>query len=309
MSKNLARAAVLGVAAFAAVVSLSGGAVAAPTAYAPLPLPTDSVGPKQIQTAGVWGGDIHDNTIPWSKLGFDLRQHITASDVTLPDAIKSSTQIKAGAVDESDLSTALQTKINAVGPTYLANWGEIFRNTIKSGHAELGASSAGEALNITTPSAADAAAFGNEADFAGKPVALTAVKYEVFTTGENAALGDNMPSIKIEISNPSAGATYTTLVYAPANSTSNAWTAIDAKADTGNHWGFTGTWFNADPTRCGMNGTRCTLADALAVLGPDAKFISAGVGKGRDYEFHGAVRSLTINATTYKFTAGGVLAN
>lgn len=112
MSIKLGRIAVLGVAAVATVVSLSGGAVAAPTAYAPLPLPANSVGPTQIQTAGVWGTDIHDNTIPWSKLGYDLRQHVTASDVTLPDAIKSSTQIKAGAIQESDLNAALQTKVN-----------------------------------------------------------------------------------------------------------------------------------------------------------------------------------------------------
>jgi len=44
--------------------------------------------------------------------------------------------------------------------------------------------------------------------------------------------------------------------------------------------------------------------------GPDdgAKFISAGVGKGRDNAWHGAIRSLTIGSTTYNFTAGGVLA-
>ena len=128
-------------------------------------------------------------------------------------------------------------------------------------------------------------------------------------TGENSAIAaGNMPSIKFEISNPTDAATYTTLVYTPDNSASNAWTKIDAAADTGKHWGFTGTWFNADPSRCGLNGARCTLSEALAVLGTNAKFLSAGVGKGRDYAWHGAIRSLTLNDYTYKFTAGGVLA-
>ncbi|MFG1624443.1 hypothetical protein [Kribbella sp. NPDC049227] len=323
MHKHTGRAAVLGVAAIVATVGLTGGASASP---APAPRAASAVvpGPNTVGTAqlknqavtaakigpsAVWGSMIHTNTIPLDRMGWDFRQAIAAADVSKADAIKSSSQIKAGTVDESDLNAALQAKINGPGgPSYLKNWGEIFRNTIGNARADLGQSSAGEGLNFNVPTGQDAVMWGNEADFAGKPVALSAVKYEVFQTGENSAIAGNMPSIKFEISNPVAGATYTTLVYSPDNSASNTWTKIDAKGDTGKHWGFTGTYFNTGTDRCGINGSRCTLDDALAVLDDGAKFISAGVGKGRDNAWHGAIRSLTIGSTTYNFTAGGVLA-
>ncbi|MER7249478.1 hypothetical protein [Kribbella sp. NPDC000426] len=313
-----ARAAVLGVAAVATVVSLSGGAAAAPTAYAPLPLPANSVGATQIQTGAVdsykikdksiGGWDVLDNTLPWSKMGSDFRANInkTISTATVAKSTADSATAKANAADSK--ATEALTKIDSLpqSPSYLKNWGEIFRNTVGNARAELGQSSSGEGLNFNVPSAADAITWGNEADFAGKAFSLTKVGYEVFQTGENSAIAGNMPSIKFEIANPTDAATYTTLVYSPDNSASNAWTKIDAAADSGKHWGFTGSWFNADPSRCGLNGARCTLDDALAVLGSNAKFISAGVGKGRDNAWHGAIRSLTINDTTYEFTAGGV---
>ncbi|WP_132209935.1 hypothetical protein [Kribbella steppae] len=312
---STSRAAVVTLAVAATVVGLSGSANAVQdssnaTAAVVQPGP-NTVGSPQIKDGQVYGWDMANNTIPWLKLGSDLRAEIRAAQTaTVKDGAVTTSKIAPKAVTEDKLSDALQAKINAGGPSYLANWGEIFRNTIGNGRAQLGQSSAGEGLNLTTPTATDAVHFGNEADFAGKPVALTTVKYDVFTTGENAAKGpNNMPSIKFEMNPDVGGATYTTLVYAPDNSTSNTWTSINAGADTGKHWGFTGTYFNADPARCGLNGARCTLTEALAVLGSNAKFISAGIGKGRDFEFHGAVRSLTINSTTYKFTAGGVLAN
>ncbi|WP_432879886.1 hypothetical protein ACQPYH_34025 [Kribbella sp. CA-245084] len=314
-----ARAAVLGVAAVATVVSLSGGASAAPTAYAPLPLPANSVGTPQIQTGAVdtfkikdksiGGWDVLDNTLPWSKMGSDFRANInkTINTATVAKTTADSATTKADAADSK--ATEALNKVNNLpqSPSYLKNWGEIFRNTIGNARAELGQSSSGEGLNISVPTSADAIMWGNEADFGGKSFSLSKVGYEVFQTGENSAIAaGNMPSIKFEISNPTDAATYTTLVYSPDNSASNAWTTIDAAGDTGKHWGFTGSWFNADPSRCGLNGARCTLDEALAVLGSNAKFISAGVGKGRDNAWHGAIRSLTVNDTTYKFTAGGV---
>ncbi|TCC56974.1 hypothetical protein E0H73_31280 [Kribbella pittospori] len=322
MHKHTGRAAVLGVAAIVATVGLTGGASASPavpraaTAVVPGPntvgtaqLKNQAVTAAKIGPSAVWGSMIHTNTIPLDRMGWDFRQAIAAADVSKADAIKSSTQIKAGTIAESDLDAALRAKIDGPGgPAYLKNWGEIFRNTIGNARAELGQSSSGEGLNFNVPTGQDAVMWGNEADFAGKPVALSAVKYEVFQTGENSAIAGNMPSIKFEISNPATGATYTTLVYSPDNSTSNAWTKIDAAADTGNHWGFTGTYFNSGTDKCGINGSRCTLTEALSKLGDSAKFISAGVGKGRDNAWHGAVRSLTIGGTTYNFTASGVVA-
>lgn len=325
-----AAASVLAVTASVLTISLTGGGAAdatvtgqttTQTAAAAKPCPVPKTACYPIAANALASLQAVDNSLESRdiKNGTLLKDDMSAAlyavlfDVPA-NGVNNTSKIKDGVITLPDLDAALQALVTKTGPAYDKNWGEIFRNTIKSGHAELGSSSAGEALNITTPSAADAAAFGNEADFADKPVALTAVKYEVFTTGENAALApNNMPALKFEmdpdVDNAGTAVNYTTLVYAPDNSASNAWTAIDAKADTGNHWGFTGSYFNADPARCGLNGTRCTLTEALAVLGADAKFISAGVGKGRDFEFHGAVRSLTINATTYKFTAGGVLKN
>ena len=323
MHKHTGRAAVLGVAAIVATVGLTGGASAssapaARTTAAVVPGP-NTVGTAQLKNqavtaakigpSAVWGSMIHTNTIPLDRMGWDFRQAIKAADVSKADAIKSSTQIKAGTVDESDLNAALKAKINSpAGSKYLKNWGEIFRNTIGNARADLGQSSAGEGLNFNVPTGNDAVMWGNEADFAGKPVDLDAVKYDVFQTGENNAIAGNMPSIKFEMNPGVTGVTYTTLVYSPDNSAPNTWTKIDAKADTGKHWGFTGTYFNTGTDRCGINGSRCTLAEALAVLGDGAKFISAGVGKGRDNAWHGAIRSLTIGSTTYTFTAGGVLA-
>ncbi|MFG1912698.1 hypothetical protein [Kribbella sp. NPDC048928] len=316
---GVARAAVLGVAAVATVVSLSGGASAAPSAYAPLPLPANSVGTKQLQVGAVdtfrikdksiGGWDVLDNTLPWSKMGSDFRANINKT-INTASAAKSAADAAAAKAKAAD--TKAQAALDAVNnlpqaPSYQKNWGEIFRNTIGNARAELGTSSSGEGLNFSVPTAADAIMWGNEADFAGKPVApLTKVGYEVFQTGENSAIAGNMPSIKFELNPDITGVTYTTLVYSPDNSASNKWTKIDAAGDTGKHWGFTGTYFNTGTDRCGLNGARCTLTDALAVLGKDANFLSAGVGKGRDNAWHGAIRSLTINGDTYTFTAGGV---
>jgi hypothetical protein len=309
------RAAVVTLAVAATVFGLSGSANAVHdsangTAAVVQPGP-NTVGSPQIKDGQVYGWDMANNTIPWLKLGSDLRAEIRAAQTaTVKDGAVTTSKIAPKAVTEDKLSDDVKAKLNAAGPSYEANWGEIFRNTIGNGRAQLGQSSAGQGLALTTPTAADAVHFGNEAAFAGDPVDLTTVKYEVFTTGENSAKGpNNMPSIKFEMNPDVGGATYTTLVYAPNNSASNAWTTLDAAADTGKHWGFTGTYFNADPARCGLNGARCTLDEALDILGANAKLISAGIGKGRDFEFHGAVRSLTINATTYKFTPGGVLTN
>lgn len=329
----LAAGSALVLAASAVSISLVGGgaadatvtgptAVAAATAACPVPktacypLAANSLASAQAVNNSLASIDIKDEDLTT----VDIKNGtLTKNDLSAPlyaalfdvpaNGVNSSAKIKDGVITLADLDAALQAQINKTGPSYAANWGEIFRNTEGNARAELGQSSSGEGLTFSVPTGTDKVDFGNEADFAGKPVSLTAVKYEVFTTGENAALGNNMPSIKFEISNPATGATYTTLVYAPANSTANTWTTVDAKADTGNHWGFTGTYFNTGTDRCGLNGARCTLTEALSKLGDSAKFISASVGKGKDYAFHGAVRSLTINGTTYQFTAGGVLKN
>ena len=125
------------------------------------------------------------------------------------------------------------------------------------------------ALNLRTGSATDKTAFGNETDFRGTKVKdLSAIGYSVFTTGENRATApNNMPSITFEIDpNVVGSGNYTSLVYAPDNSAPNAWTPIDAKNDSGKHWGLTGSFFNARPDRCGINSGRCTFDEVLTYL-------------------------------------------
>lgn len=72
---RVGKLAVVGVAALA--VS-TGGAVAATS------LPINSVGPNQIQTGGVWGVDIHRNTIPEDKLGWAVRDKLNKVGQTGP---------------------------------------------------------------------------------------------------------------------------------------------------------------------------------------------------------------------------------
>lgn len=74
-------------------------------------LKNQAVTAAKIGPSAVWGSMIHTNTIPLDRMGWDFRQAIAAADVSKADAIKSSSQIKAGTVDESDLNAALQAKL------------------------------------------------------------------------------------------------------------------------------------------------------------------------------------------------------
>ena len=208
--------------------------------------------------------------------------------------------------------------------TYVGgHWGVVHRNVIGNGDADLAGSTVAPpmgqgALNLRTGSASDKAAFGNETDFVGTKVSeLSAIGYSVFTTGENNTLAvNNMPSITFEIDpNVTGSGNYTSLVYAPNNSAANKWTTIDAKADSGKHWGLTGSFFNAQPDRCGINGSRCTFDEVMAYLSAnndsdqgDAKVLTAQITKGRDFAFSGAVDALVIGDTTYDFEPLGVYA-
>ena len=202
------------------------------------------------------------------------------------------------------------------------NWGVVHRNVTGGGRAALGSSTQAPplgvgALNLQTSAAVgedgiatDKAAFGNETDFFGDHVAdLTAVKFSVFTTGENRAKApNNMPSIAFEI-DPNLDAypskNYSTLVYAPDNSAENTWDEVDAVSDTGKHWGLTGMAGSA----CDINGSRCTfqeMQDFLDDGGDPATIYTVQITKGRDFAFSGAVDALVINDTRYDFEPFGV---
>ncbi len=246
----------------------------------------------------------------------DLQQAFVAQLFAVPaNGVDTSAKLKDGVVAEVDLAPAVQTKLNKTGPTYLKHWGTVHRNVIGAADAELATTSTQSplgdgALSLHTASATDKVAFGNEVDFAGQNVKdLGTVGFSVYTTGENNALGNNMPSISFEI-DPNVAAVasnYSSLVYVPANGTANQWTAFNASTDADKHWGLTGTAFNA--TACSINGARCTWTEMLAYLGDggdDAKLLTATVSKGRDYAFSGAVDALKFGGKTYDFEAAGV---
>lgn len=201
------------------------------------------------------------------------------------------------------------------------NWGVINRNTIHSPAVELRSgpfdAPVGEgSLNIAVADGTEKAAYGNEIDFAGEELELDDVGFHVYTTGENnSAPADNMPSIAFEI-DPNLAAlpavNYSTLVFTPKKTASNAWSGyIDATDPASGWWGLTGSAFNSPATQanCGLNGPRCTFEQVMTLLEDDSSFatiLTVGITKGRDFEFHGAVDGLRINDDVYDFEENGV---
>jgi len=194
------------------------------------------------------------------------------------------------------------------------HWGTVLRNTLGSGSADLKATSTDAplgagALEINTASPTDKASYGNEVDFLGQSVAgITKLGFSVYTTGENnARAAGNMPSITFEI-DPNLTAlpnvNYSSMVFSPTNSAANVWTAVDATDDSlGKVWGLTGA-----NMPCSINTGRCTWTEMKAALdnGAGAVILTLAVGKGRDFEFHGAVDKLLYNAATFDFEPTGV---
>ena len=328
MSQRKGRIAVVGVAIAAAVVAVAGGAQAAGNAG----IADNTVDSNDLKNGGI-------NQVDLSSGLYNILRTPNENTVT-------GWSIKDGSIQYSDLAPGTQAALKGAkgdkgdtgtkgdkgdkgetGPkgdkgdpaTYQgAHWGTIHRNVIGAADAELGATSTQPpsgvgALNLHTASDKDKVAFGNEVDFKTLKVAdITKVGFSVYTTGENNnSPGDNMPSIIFEI-DPQLKALpttrYTSLVYTPAETTSNAWTAVNAATDATPHWGFTGTAFNG--TECSINGARCTWSQIQAYLddgGEDATVAySLGISKGRDYAFSGAVDDLVVNNDKYDFEPLGV---
>ena len=300
-------------------------------------------------TLGVSGGDvILDTNGYYSPLGVVNSVNGQAGDLTLVAGTNVTITPGTGTLSISAASgtgpqgppgpQGIQGLTGASGPAgppgadavYVGvNWGVIARNTIGSPVGVLRAGPFGSfgvvdappkgigslGLEVGDPTAK--ISFGNEVDFFNMNVsALTDVGFNVFTTGENSALGNpNMPSIGIEINPSGAGGTsttYSTLVFSPAaNSASSKWSGYIDATTTG-FWGLTGSQFNSPPTQanCGLNGPRCTFAQVQTFLatGTGAKIYSIAVTKGRDFAWQGAVDGLRINATVYDFEPLGVRA-
>jgi hypothetical protein len=327
MSKHKGRIGAVSVLAVASLLALGGATVGANAAGNPS-IPDGSVTGADVQDGSLYQSDINaavvdllrtpkaDTVSSWNvKDGGLYLQDFHSSAKAGLKGEKGDTGA-TGATGAQGLKGDKGDKGDP-GETYTgANWGTVHRNVMGAADAELGATSTKPplgigALNLHTASGEDKVAFGNEVDFAGiKLYEIGSVGYSVYTTGENNALGNNMPSFIFEIdpnlvSMPTVN--YTSLVYTPSNTASNAWTAIDARGDTAKHWGLTGTAFNGTP--CSINGSRCTWDEVLNYLddtGDDATILTAQISKGRDYAFSGAVDALKINAETYDFEPLGV---
>ena len=198
------------------------------------------------------------------------------------------------------------------------NWGVQSRNVIGSPDIGLRGGPAipplgSGSLKFLVGGGTEKAAYGNEQDFFGDPVSgLTNVGFRVYTTGENNGLGSpNMPSILFEIDpNLTASPTnFTSLVFVPNNSASNAWSPyIDATQAASGFWFMTGAAGTA--TSCSQAAT-CSFAQmqtALADGGDAATILTVGVTKGRDFAWQGAIDGLRINSRVFDFEANGVSA-
>ena len=143
---------------------------------------------------------------------------------------------------------------------------------------------------------------------------ITEVGFRVFTTGENMKLstaghrehardhhrdGSERCRASLPITRRSCGP--------PPEGQANAWSPYLDGTKQG-LWGFTGSAFNGN--KCSINGPRCTLAEAMAVLNDDAtpaELITFAITKGRDHAFQGAVDDLRLNGRTADFEEGGVV--
>jgi hypothetical protein len=268
---------------------------------------------KQIKNGTITAADIKRGSINSSRLSQGLRDRLSPVGSQGKPALPGATGDHGDKGDKGDHGD--KGDKGDPGPRLSSgNWGVINRNTIHSPTVELrsgpfDAPVGDGSLNIAVADGTEKAAYGNEVDFAGEPLDLTAVGFHVYNVGENtAAPADNMPSIAFEI-DPNVAAVasdYSSLVFTPAESAPNAWSGYIDATTTG-LWGLTGGAFNSTP--CSLNGARCTFAAMMTYLndgGAPPTIYSAGVSKGRDYEFHGAVDGLRINDTVFDFEEDGV---
>ena len=289
-----------------------------------------------IKNGSVLSGDIRNNNL----LSEDLKDgKVSTKDVKnnnlqssdLKDGTVSSGDLKNGSVASGDIKDKTvgtqdlsSAAVDSLEPGFSGkNWGVVDRNVIGAGSTILRAGPTVMlrqnlvqpplgvgSLGISTGSAADKAAFGNQVDFRGDLVsALTTVSYSVFTTGENISLApNNMPSITFEIDPNVTGVrdNFSSMVFGPSNSAPGVWRNIVASDDTaGPVWGLTG-----GNMPCDINGARCTFSQLQAELndgGEPATILTVSITKGRDFAFSGAVDKLTINNETFDFEPTGVI--
>jgi hypothetical protein len=274
----------------------------------------------------VHSGDIANGTIRLRDLNVEVRKALQAANANTGSSTGATGATGANGTAGANGATGANGTPGANGAPGAAgapglnatvssgNWGVIARNTIgspdifvRSGPATPPRGSG--SLGFTVGSGTEKAAYGNDQDFAGNAVAgLSAVGFAVYTTGENAALGNpNMPSISIEI-DPNLTATpsnFSTLVFVPNNTTPNQWTSIDATDPAAGFWFLTGAAGTA--TNC-TQATTCSFGQVQTALaaGTGATILSVGVTKGRDFAWQGAIDALRINNQVFDFEETGV---
>src|SRR4051794_12134406 len=286
---------------------------------------------KDIKNHSIAGKDIKRHSLGFSLLNRKLQRRI-----------RRGTQVGNGNTSQQVVNGPQGPKgpqgvngVNGVNGSNAAgvvgpHWSIIQRNTEKGGLAQLtngpfvGAGATGAppfgqgSLNLQTAGPDSKVAFGNQVDFFGDAVAdLDQVGFRVMPTGEDLDRGDiNMPSIIFEIdpNNPTGTTTdFSSLVFIPNETTRNQWSGyIDATDESQGSWGLTGGQFNPGGQttngRCGINGTRCSWDEVQASLatGDGATILTAGVSKGKDFEFQGSVDGLRINNEVFDFESYGV---
>jgi hypothetical protein len=286
----------------AVVLSMSGSAVAG-----------SLITSAKIKDGTIQSKDIKKNSITLNRLSRGAQAAIKRAGTPGPAGATGATGA-AGATGATGAQGPAGPSVQgAPGPVLSSgNWGQVNRNTEGSPNADLRSGPlvppVGKgALNLTVKDGTEKVSFGNELDFRGDLVKdLEEVGFHVLTTGENNAKGaDNMPSITFEINPDANGATYSSLVFMPAASTSNQWSGYIDATTTGK-WGLTSGKF--DNASCHINGPRCSFAEVMDVLGDNASIMTVAVSKGKDNPWQGAVDGLRINETVFDFEETGVFA-
>lgn len=251
-----------------------------------------------------------------------LAARVTTAEGTLADVVSDAAAIDGKLTTLTARVTKLE-KAALVG----SNWGAVLRNVIGSADAQLRNGPYAKNFYDATPpmgtgslelniaNGQSRTTYGNEVDWSGKKVAdIGSPSFWVYTTTENVnqvpadqrATIKNLPNISIEINPGVTGKPgYSTLVFVPTVApNAGSWTKYEAGDG---YWYLTGSAFRAvNGGTCGDDQT-CTLGQVKAYVGANNAIFSVGIGKGRDFEFHGAVDALKLGTTTYDFEARGVV--
>ena len=267
-----------------------------------------------MRNKDIRSGDLKDGSIRLRDLSSEVRNAINSGNANTGSSTGANGTNGANGTSGAPGTPGTPGPPGSNATVSSGNWGVIARNTIGSPDIFVRSGPAtpprgGGSLGFTVGDGTEKAAYGNEKDFAGNPVAgLTALGFSVYTTGEDAALGNpNMPSIAFEV-DPNLTASpsnFSTLVFVPHNTTPNQWTSIDATDPAAGSWFLTG----AAGTATGCNQTTtCTFAEVKTALaqGTGATILTAAVTKGRDLAWQGAIDALRINDQVFDFEETGV---